>query len=81
MKKLMAPIPQVLINPAVSKCAARSQPAEPVTTECISLSAGEEPLCLPRGKDLAFGGTTQEWARNDLSPLRSPAGGLPKLRS
>jgi hypothetical protein len=36
---------------------------------------------LPGGKDLAFGGTTQEWARDDLPPLRSPAGGLSKLRS
>jgi Transposase DDE domain len=55
----------------VGKCAERSQPAEPATTERIPLSAGEESLRLPGGQSLASAGTTQKAARADLLPLRS----------
>jgi len=49
------------------------------SAERISLSASEEPLCLPAGQSPASGGTTQEESCGDLPPLRSPAGGLPSL--
>src|SRR5208282_4197300 len=64
---------------ATRRCAARSQPAEPVSTERISLSAGEEPLCLSGGQSPASAGTTQGGSRDDLPHLRSPVGGLSKL--
>ena len=44
---------------ATRRCAAWSQPEEPVSTERISLSAGEEPLCLPGGQSPASAGTAQ----------------------
>ena len=66
---------------ATRRCAAWRQPAEPVSTERISLSAGEEPLCLSGGQGPASAGTTQGRSRDDLPPLRSPVGGLSKLPS
>jgi transposase len=57
---------------AAGRCAARRQPEEPVSAERISLSAGEEPLCLPGGPSPASAGTTPGGSRDDLPPLRSP---------
>jgi transposase len=50
-------------------CTTRSQPTEPVATECIPLSAGERSLCLSGGQSSTSAETTQSGTRNDLPRL------------
>src|SRR5260370_1407612 len=49
------------------------------SAERISLSASEEPLCLPAGQSPASGGTPQEESCGDLPPLQNPPAELPSL--
>ena len=54
---------------------------QPVSTERISLSAGERSMYLPRRQSPASPSTTQGGTRDDLPHLRSSVGGLSKLPS